>query len=166
MHICFIIMEDKYAAIDTNDYSRHGYYIIKFSSSPYIIKIDFIIDGQVIFAGEKLCEGPYLFQININSNYYVLQRTKSINTIFSLRKIIIENVNVICIDLKDVFPPCLQYISQNSSNTLPPLNIIMKEYDNIMDEKNLREIIEFEISVSIGIQNTTYDYNDEFWDTI
>ena len=42
----------------------------------------------------------------------------------------------------------------------------MKEHDNITDGNNRREIIEFEISVSIGTQDSTYDYNDEFWDPI
>ena len=42
----------------------------------------------------------------------------------------------------------------------------MKYHDNRINETNLRERIEFERSVSIGTQNTTYDYNDEFWDPI
>ena len=42
----------------------------------------------------------------------------------------------------------------------------MKEYDNIMDENNQRESIELDIFFSIGTQDTTYDYNDEFWDSI
>ena len=36
----------------------------------------------------------------------------------------------------------------------------------IMDEKNQREIIEFQISFSIGTQEFTHDNNDEFWDSI
>ena len=47
-----------------------------------------------------------------------------------------------------------------------PLQILIKEHDIRMDEKNWRECIESEISVSIGTQDTTYDYNDEFWDSI
>ena len=35
-----------------------------------------------------------------------------------------------------------------------------------MDENNLIEVIELERYVSIGTQDTTYDYNDEFWDSI
>ena len=35
MNMSLIITEGKYGAIDTDDYSCHGYYIIKFSSSPY-----------------------------------------------------------------------------------------------------------------------------------
>ena len=42
----------------------------------------------------------------------------------------------------------------------------MKEHDNIMDENNRRESIEFYRSVSMGTQDTTYDYNKEFWDSI
>ena len=42
----------------------------------------------------------------------------------------------------------------------------MKEHDIIMEEKNLREGIEFERFVSIRTQDNTYDYNDDFWDSI
>ena len=49
---------------------------------------------------------------------------------------------------------------------MSPLHIPIKEHYIIMDENNRRESIEFKISVSIGTQDTTYDYNDEFWDSI
>ena len=75
-------MEGKYGAIDTDDYSCHGYYIINFSSSPYKFQSDFSIDGQVISSGKMLCEGTYFFPININSHYYVLRVTKSISNCF------------------------------------------------------------------------------------
>ena len=42
----------------------------------------------------------------------------------------------------------------------------MKQHNNIMDKKNQREIIELEISVLILTLDTTYDYNNEFWDSI
>ena len=42
----------------------------------------------------------------------------------------------------------------------------MKLHDIITDENNRREGIESERSISIGTQYTTYDYNDEFWDSI
>ena len=35
-----------------------------------------------------------------------------------------------------------------------------------MNENSQREIIEFDISVSIGTQDNTYYYNNEFWDSI
>ena len=47
-----------------------------------------------------------------------------------------------------------------------PLNIPTKKDDIIMDEKNQSEGVEFEKSDSIRRQYTTYDYNDEFWDSL
>ena len=35
-----------------------------------------------------------------------------------------------------------------------------------MAENNQRESIEFDILVSIGTKDTTFDYSDEFWDSI
>ena len=42
----------------------------------------------------------------------------------------------------------------------------MKEHDIIMDKNNRREGIESERYFSIITQDITYDYNDEFWDSI
>ena len=119
-------MEGKYVAIDNDDSSCNGYYIIKFSSYKYTLKTYLSIYEEVIYSGEIVCEGTYFFPININNHYYVLQITESINTIFSLRKIINGNVNVICYDSRDVITPCLRSISNNYYNTLSPLNILMK----------------------------------------
>ena len=82
MNIYLIITEGKYGSIDTDYYSCNGYYIIKFSSYTYTLQADLSIDGQVISSGKILCKGTYFFPININYHYYVLQKTKSINTIF------------------------------------------------------------------------------------
>ena len=66
-----IIMKGNDDAIDADDSTYHGYYIIKFSSSPYTLQSDFGIDGKVISSGKMVCEGTYFFSININSNYYI-----------------------------------------------------------------------------------------------
>ena len=64
-----IIMEGNYGAIDDDDSSCHGYCIIQFSSYIYTLQVDLGIDGEVIYSGEMVFEGNYLFSININSNY-------------------------------------------------------------------------------------------------
>ena len=56
-------MEDKYGATDADYSSCHGYYIIKFSSSPYTLQSDLSIDGRVISSGEMVYEGTYFFPI-------------------------------------------------------------------------------------------------------
>ena len=71
MNISLVIMEVKYGAIDIDNYLCHGYYIIKFSSSPYTLQEYLIIDGQVISSGEILCERTDFFTININSRCYI-----------------------------------------------------------------------------------------------
>ena len=71
MNMSLIIMKGKYGAIDVDNYSCHGYYIIKFSSSTYTLQLDLSIDGQFISSSEMVCEGNYFFPINNNSQYYV-----------------------------------------------------------------------------------------------
>ena len=110
MKMYLIIMEGKYGAIDRVDYSSYGYYIIRFSPSLYTLQADLSIDGQVISSGGIVCEGTYFFPIIINYHYYVLQKNKSINTIFSLMTIINGDINVICCDLNDVVPQCLMSV--------------------------------------------------------
>ena len=61
MNMYFITTEVKYGAIDDDDFSCHGYYIIKFSSSPYTLQADLSIDFRVISSGEMVNEGNYLF---------------------------------------------------------------------------------------------------------
>ena len=52
-----IIMEGNYGAIDTDNYSCNGYYIIIFCSYPYNLQAGLIIDGKGISYGEIVCEG-------------------------------------------------------------------------------------------------------------
>ena len=51
MNMYLIITNGNYCAIDADNYSRHGYYIIRFSSSLNTLQSGLNIDGQVIFSG-------------------------------------------------------------------------------------------------------------------
>ena len=125
MNVYLIIMEGRYGAIYDDYYTCRGYHIIVFSSYPYKLQADLIIDGQVISSGEMLFERTYLFPTNKTSRYYVLQENKSNNQIVSLRTIINGNVNAICYDLKDIVPPYVRSISRYDYNTLSPLHTPM-----------------------------------------
>ena len=52
-----IILKINYSAIDVDNNSCQGYYIIILSSSAYKIQEDLNIDGQVICSGEIIFEG-------------------------------------------------------------------------------------------------------------
>ena len=56
MNISLIIMEGNYGAIYDDDYTLHGYYIIIFISSPYNLRSEFSIYGQVISSIEMVCD--------------------------------------------------------------------------------------------------------------
>ena len=119
------------------------------------LQSDLMIDDQVISSSDMLWEGTYFLPININYQYYVLQK-KIINKNISFRTTINGNVKVICYDWNDVVPQCLRSISHNDYNTLSPLHTPMKEHDIIMGENNRIKVIEFDIPVSIRTQDTTY----------
>ena len=82
MNVSLIILEGKYGDIDADHSSWRSYYIIKLSSYPYTLQSELSINDHFIYSREMVCEGNYFFPININSNHYVLQKTKPINTIF------------------------------------------------------------------------------------
>ena len=52
--------------IYNDDYSYHGYYIIKFSSSPYTLQEDLIFYGQAIYSGGMVCEGTISNQYELS----------------------------------------------------------------------------------------------------
>ena len=81
LNISWIIMEVKYGAIGDDYYTCHGYYIINFSSSQYILQSDLNSDGQVISSGEMVCEGTYFFQ---SISILIIMFYKKINTITQL----------------------------------------------------------------------------------
>ena len=82
MNMSLIILEGKYGAIDNDDSSCHDYYIIKFSSSPYIFQEDLNIDRKVISYGEMVCEGISFFPININSCYFFYKELNPLTQLF------------------------------------------------------------------------------------
>ena len=75
-------MVGNYGDIYSDDYTYHGYYIIKFSSSPYTIQSDLSIYGQFIYSGKMVCEGTYFFSINTISNYYVYHKIIPITQLY------------------------------------------------------------------------------------
>ena len=51
MSISLIKIEINYGAIDADNSTYHGYYTIRFYSSPYMLQADLNICGQFIYSG-------------------------------------------------------------------------------------------------------------------
>ena len=75
------LVEGCYGNIDSDDSTCHGYYIIIFYSSPYTLKADLSIDGQVISSGEMVCEVIYFSQ---SISIIIIMFYKRINPITQL----------------------------------------------------------------------------------
>ena len=88
----FIITKGNYGAIDGDDSACHGYYIIRFYSSPYTLQSDLNKDGQVVYSGEMVCEGNYYFPTNINYHYYFLQKPNQITRLYLWGKLPMETL--------------------------------------------------------------------------
>ena len=56
MNISLIIIEGNYGAIDADDFTCNGYYIIRNSLSLYTLQAELNVAGQVIYSGEMVCE--------------------------------------------------------------------------------------------------------------
>ena len=69
--------------MDSDDTSCHGYYIIRFYSSPYTFQKYLNIYGQVTSSGEIVCKGTNFYPIPINYYYYVFPSNKENNTMIS-----------------------------------------------------------------------------------
>ena len=111
-------MEVNYGAIDADDSSCHGYYIIKNKSYLYNLQSELSIDDQDIYSGEMVCEGNYFPN---QYQFSLLCFTKKINnTILYIMITTNGNVNIICYGSNDVVPTCLRSISQNDYSTLSP----------------------------------------------
>ena len=61
MNMYLIIMEGHSGAIDSDNCTCHGYYIIRHSSCPYTLQADLSIDCQVVSSSEIVCEGTNFF---------------------------------------------------------------------------------------------------------
>ena len=57
-------------AINTDDTTTNGLYVIQFLSEAYTLQNNTTIDGQVISAGELVVNEQYLYSTQENSNWY------------------------------------------------------------------------------------------------
>ena len=59
-----------YGAINTEDTTKNGFYVIQFLSDAYKLQNNITIDGQVISAGELFVKAQYICSMQENTNWY------------------------------------------------------------------------------------------------
>ena len=118
-----IIYKWNYGAIDADDNSCHGYYIIIFSSSLYTSQEYLNMYWHVIYSGEMVCKGTYYYQITINYNCCISWSNKKNTTTVYFSKIIIRLSNEKWCDSNDVVMSSLRKNSQNIFSSITPLHV-------------------------------------------
>ena len=63
-----LVQSCMYGAINTDDNTENGLYVIQFISEAYTLKNNTAIDGQVIYAGELVVKAKYLCSMQENTN--------------------------------------------------------------------------------------------------
>ena len=61
MNMSLIILEVNYCDIDVDHYTCYGYFIFRFSSYLYNLKVDLSIYRQASYFGEIVCGRKYVF---------------------------------------------------------------------------------------------------------
>ena len=57
-----------YGAINTDDTTRNGFYVIQFISDSYTLQSNTKIDGKVISSGKLIAKSPYLCSMQEKTN--------------------------------------------------------------------------------------------------
>ena len=65
-----LVKSGMYVAINTDDNTSSGLYVIPFISEAYTLENNTTIDGQVISAGELFVKAQYLCSVQENTNWY------------------------------------------------------------------------------------------------
>ena len=69
-----LVQSGMYGAINTDDTTTNGFYVIQFLSEAYTLQNNTTIDGQVISAGELFVKAQYLCSMQENINWYWKQQ--------------------------------------------------------------------------------------------
>ena len=86
-----------YGAINTDETTKNGFYVIQFISEVYALQKNTIIGGQVISDGELIFKAQYFCSMQENTNFYWKQQPLRQTIIVTTRKILHPRLNVIII---------------------------------------------------------------------
>ena len=144
-----LVQPGMYGAIITYDNTTNRLYFIQFLSESYTLQNNTTIYGQVIYAGELVFKGQYLFSMQENTNWYWRQQPLQHTIIVSTRTIIHPRLDVITIRHVQDIPNCNR-IQEKKYIQRHPNIMTDADYDYILDEIESREGIDFERNVIVN----------------
>ena len=131
-------------AINTDDTTTNGLYVIQFISEAYTLQNNTTIDGQIISAGELVVKVQYLLYMQENTNWYCKQQPLQHTIIIPTHIILHPQIDVITIKY-------VQYIPKNVCNRIQAKKSIQRhfismtdsDYDYILDEIECHKKLSF-----------------------
>ena len=139
-----LVQSGMYSAIDTDDTTTNGFYVIKLLSDVYKLQDNTTIDGQVIYAGELVVKAQYLSSMQENTNWYQKQQPLQQTIIVPTRTILHPRLEDIIIRyVKDIPNKLCGRIKAKKETQRHPIIVTDADYDYIMYEIERREEIEF-----------------------
>ena len=124
-----------YSAVNTDDNTSNGLYVIKFLSEEYTLQNNTTIYGKFISTGELVVKSQYICSMQENTNWHWKQQPLQQKIIVPTRTIVHPRLDVIIIRY-------VQYISMNlcirnqEKKAMQIHQVIMDDadYDDILDE--------------------------------
>ena len=92
-----------YGAINTDDTTTNGLYVIQFISEAYTLQNNTTIYGQVISAGESVVKAQYFYSVKEKTNFYCKQQPLQQTIIVPTHTIFHPRLDIIIIrDFQDI----------------------------------------------------------------
>ena len=92
-----LVQSDMYVAINKDDTTPNGLYVIQLISEAYTLQNNITIDGHVISDGELVFKAQYLCSMQENTNWYWKKHPLKQTIIFPTQTIIHPTIDVITI---------------------------------------------------------------------
>ena len=121
-----------------------------------MLKNNTTIDGQIITAGELVVKEQYLCSVQDSTNWYWEQQPLQQAIIVPTRTILHSRLDSVGItDIQDIPKSVRNSIQARKSIQGHPICLIDADYDYILDGIDCQDKIEFERTVSDGVQPKT-----------
>ena len=139
-----LVQSGMYGAINTDDTTTNGFYVIQFLSEAYTLQNNTTIDGQVISAGELVVKAQYLCSMQENTNWYWKQQPLQQTIIVPTRTILHPRLDVIIIRyIQDIPKKLCSRNEAKKSIQRHPIIMTDTDYDYVMDEIERHEKLSF-----------------------
>ena len=148
MHVANEIAVDGYGALATNDNNvKVGYYIIKWTSTPYPLQCDTNIDTfnppLVLKAGEMVCDAVYLNAVPNCKLVYTHSDAESLATKVLLQHIVDANIEMKKLSSKDDLPKNMRKLYRNIKK-LDAVMVSAHTHECIVEEIQRRNMLDLE----------------------